>query len=75
LHKKGDISNMANYRPISLLPVFSKVFEKAMYHRLNHHLQANSTLATEQYGFRLDLSTEHACVHRPYRSQYAARTL
>jgi len=60
LHKKGGISNMANYKPISLLPVFSEVFEKAMYCRLNHHLQANSTLATEQYGFRKGLSTEHA---------------
>jgi hypothetical protein len=28
LHKKGDVSNMANYRPISLLPVFLNVFEK-----------------------------------------------
>jgi hypothetical protein len=51
---------MANCRPISLLPVFSKVFDKAMYRRLNHHLQANSTLATEQYGFRKGLSTERA---------------
>jgi len=51
---------MANYRPFSLLPVFSEVFEKAMYRRLNHHLQANSTLATEQYGFRKGLATEHA---------------
>jgi hypothetical protein len=42
LHKKGDISHMANYRTISLLPVFSKGFEKAVYCRLNHHLQANS---------------------------------
>ena len=60
LDKKDDVSNMANYRPISLLPVFSKVFEKAMYCRLNQHLQANNILATEQYGFRKGLSTEHA---------------
>ena len=38
LHKKGDVPNMANYRPVSLLPVFSKVFEKAKYCRLNQHL-------------------------------------
>jgi len=50
---------MAIYRPISLLPVFSKVYEKAMYCRLNQHLQAKSLLANEQYGFRKDLSTEH----------------
>ena len=47
LHKKGDVLNMANYRPISLLPVFSKVFEEAVYCRLKQHLQANNTLATE----------------------------
>jgi hypothetical protein len=41
LHKKGDVSNMANYKPVSLLPVFSNVFEKAMYCRLNQHLQTN----------------------------------
>jgi hypothetical protein len=38
LHKKGDKYNMTNYRPISLLPIFSKVFEKAMHSRLSHHL-------------------------------------
>ena len=43
---------MANCRPVSLLPGFSKVFEKAMYCRLNQHLQTNNILATEQYGFR-----------------------
>jgi len=59
LHKKGDVSNMANYRPISLLPMFSKVFEKTMYCRLNQHLQANNILATEQYEFRKGLSTDH----------------
>jgi hypothetical protein len=51
---------MANYRPVSLLPLFSKVFEKAMYCRLNQHLQVNNILATEQYGFRKGLSTEQA---------------
>jgi hypothetical protein len=59
LHKKGDVVNMANCRPVSLLPMFSKIFEKSVYYRLNQHLQANSILATEQYGFRKGLSTEH----------------
>ena len=40
--------------------MFSNVFEKAMYSRLNHHLQANNILATEQYGLRKVLSAEHA---------------
>jgi len=46
---------MANNKPISLLPAFSKVPERAMYCRLNQHF-----LATEQYGFRKGLSTEQA---------------
>jgi hypothetical protein len=49
---------MAIYRPISLLPAFLKVFEKALYCRLNQHLQVNNILVTEQYGFRKALSTE-----------------
>jgi len=60
LHKRGDVSDIANYRPISLLPVFSKILEKAMHSGLNQHLQTNNILATEQYGFRKGLSTEQA---------------
>ena len=48
LYKKGDVTKMDNYRPISLLPLFSKVLEKAVCCRLNHHLQANNILAIEQ---------------------------
>jgi len=39
---------------------FSKILEKTMYSRLNQHLRINNILATEQYGFRKDQSTEHA---------------
>jgi hypothetical protein len=60
LHKKGDRSDMANYRPISLLATFSKVLETAMYCRLHQHLQINNILVGEQYGFRRGLSTEYA---------------
>jgi hypothetical protein len=48
LHKKGDKSSMANYRPISLLTVFSNVFVTTMYHRLIHHLRVNYILAAKQ---------------------------
>jgi hypothetical protein len=60
LHKKGDKYNMTNYRPISLLPVFSKVFEKAMHSRLSHHLYTNHILVPEQHAFRKGMSTEDA---------------
>ena len=58
LHKKGDKFNISNYRPISLLPTFSKIFEKAMYSRLNQHLCTNNILVPEQYAFRKGISTE-----------------
>jgi hypothetical protein len=60
LHKRGDRSDMANYRPISLLTTFSKVLETAMYYRLNQHLQINNILVGEQYGFRKGLPPTYA---------------
>jgi Notch-like protein len=44
LFKKGDKENMANYRPISLLTSFSKVFEKIIYERLLQHININNNL-------------------------------
>jgi hypothetical protein len=60
LLKKGNKENVANYRPISLLTSFSKVFERLIYDRLLNHIQTNNILRTEQFGFRVSLSTEKA---------------
>jgi hypothetical protein len=60
LNKKGDKTSMTNYRPISLLTVVSKVFEKAMHSRLSQHLHTNNILVKEQHGFRKRKSTENA---------------
>jgi hypothetical protein len=54
--KKGGNMNIYNYRPISLLPLFSKVFEKVMYSRLREHLNINKILVQEQCGFRKNLA-------------------
>jgi len=48
---------MSNYRPISLLPSFSKVFEKVLYVRMYQHLINNNVLVDEQFGFRTNSST------------------
>lgn len=42
VYKKGVKKNMANYRPISLLTSFSKIFEKVIYVRLLKHIDNNS---------------------------------
>jgi hypothetical protein len=54
---------MANYRPISLLTSFSKIFEKVIFNRLRDHVNNFNILAQEQYGFRNNLSTEAASFH------------
>ena len=61
LYKGGSRSNPANYRPISLLSVFSKSFEKAMLSRLLSFLDAKEFLHDFQFGFRASHSMEHAC--------------
>ena len=60
IFKKGDKTELTNYRPISLLTSFSKIFEKLIYTRLNKHIIFNKILANEQYGFRRNTSTETA---------------
>ena len=60
IYKKGDKMNPTNYRPLSLLTSFSKVFEKALYTRLTDHLNTNKLLVAKQYGFRKGGATEGA---------------
>ena len=50
-----------NYRPISLLPVFSKTFEKVMLFRLNSFLTSKIFFHDFKFDFRANYSTEHAC--------------
>jgi hypothetical protein len=56
--KKGDKSQIANYRPIAILTGFSKIFELLIFHRLKQHLVSNNILVTEQCGFCDNVSTE-----------------
>ena len=62
IHKKEDTVTVSNYRPISLLSVFSKIFEKAMYHRIYSFLCKYKLINTNQFGFRSNHSTEHALI-------------
>ena len=60
IHKANDESDPSNYRPMSLLSVFNRIFEKIMFIRLKSFLEKFSLLYDSQYGFREKRSTEHA---------------
>ena len=60
IHKKGDLRDVSNYRPISVLPVFSKLLEKLMYNRLTIFIDRNEVLTEAQHGFVTKKSTETA---------------
>jgi hypothetical protein len=59
-YNKGDKTLITNYRPISLLPVFSKIFVKIIYRRIYHHLTSNNILVKRQFGFRCNNSNKIA---------------
>jgi len=58
--QKGNKFELSNYRPISLLTSFSKIFEKVIYKRLVNHVSALNILSKAQYGFRTNMSTDNA---------------
>ena len=60
IHKTGDPENPSNYRPISILPVISKIVERAVQRQLYHYLNSNNLLSSSQHGFRSHHSTETA---------------
>ena len=63
IYKTSAADDIKNYRPISLLPAFSKILEKIMYNRLMSFLNRNNILYEHQYGFRSKHSTTHAIIH------------
>ena len=55
--KKGDRPEISNYRPVSILPALSKIFERLLYYQINDYM--DSKLSTQQCGFRKDMSAQH----------------
>ena len=69
IHKKKSRQSKANYRPISLLPIFGKIFEKLLFDSIYSYLCANNLLTQNQSGFRPGDSTTNqllAITHKIY---------
>ena len=62
LYKSGDVRLIQNYRPVSILPVFSKIFEKIMYNRIIEFVDNREILHDSQFGFRKKRSTTAALI-------------
>ena len=62
LFKSGTLSLFTNYRPVSVLPAFSKFLEKIVYKRLDSFLNKYKILSCNQYGFRKNHSTAYALI-------------
>jgi len=60
IYKKGSNELLENYRPVSTLPIFGKIFEKIIYSRLYSFLTSQNIIQSKQYGFRKSHSTSHA---------------
>ena len=62
LYKKGDSTLPSNYRPISLSPTISKIFERIIYSQLYQYFNDSEFLAEQQNGFRAQHSTKYAAI-------------
>ena len=62
IYKSGNKQLIQNYRPISILPYFSKIFEKVVTNHIIDFLEMHDILYNNQFGFRRDHSTSHAII-------------
>ena len=62
IFKKNDQSDIKSYRPISVLPTISKLFENVMQTQLMEYFTSHNLLASQQFGFMSNRSTELAAL-------------
>ncbi|NQX84229.1 MAG: reverse transcriptase family protein, partial [Mycoplasmataceae bacterium] len=63
IYKSGEKNVYTNYRPISLLPAISKLFEKVAATQLNNYLNTSDLFYLHQYAFRDAHNTMHPLIH------------
>ena len=52
IHKGDSVPKVSNYRPISLLPIFSKIMERLIYNQFMEYIEKNKILSNLQFGFQ-----------------------
>ena len=62
IFKSGESDKVTNYRPISVLSFFSKIFEKTMFKYVVNFMDKHDTIYEYQFGFRKEHSTQHAII-------------
>ena len=62
IYKSGDKKSVNNYRPISILTFFSKIFEKVLYTCVTNFMDAHEIISKQQFGFRKGHSTQQAVI-------------
>ena len=60
IYKKDNPQIFGNYRPVSVLPIFGKIFEKVIYSRMYSFMTSMGIIYNKQFGFRKNHSTSHA---------------
>ena len=60
IDKGGDTTDPTNFRPISILSIFTQIFEKLVCKQLTNYIEKYEILSKLQFGFRNGTSTEHA---------------
>lgn len=57
---KGSVNDISNYRPISLTPILSKVYERLLKNQMSEHFESNNLFTISQFGFRKNKTTSLA---------------
>ena len=63
VHKNGPKTDIQNYRPITILPILSKILEYALLRRLDDHMLKNQIIHKTQFGYTKNSNTECAVLH------------
>jgi retron-type reverse transcriptase len=63
IYKTGSKTETTNYRPVSVLSVVAKIFEKIISQQLSNYLETNGVIVNQQFGFRKKHSTQTALLN------------